>query len=88
MSTPTAVWRFACSVSRRASSQGTALYLRRDVLEGYAKRRRREVVLVIRGERTPDYELVSQRPRWWLNAARTRADEWVSARRLRDFAGG
>jgi hypothetical protein len=65
---------------------GNALYFRRDLLEAYAKRRRREVVLVMRGERTPDYELVMSRPRWYVNAARARADEWVFARRLRDLA--
>ena len=65
---------------------GNALYLRRDLLEAYAKRRRREVVIVVRGERTPDYELVMRRPRWYVNAARDRADEWAFARRLRDLA--
>jgi hypothetical protein len=65
---------------------GSALYLRRDLLEAYAKRRRRDVVIVVRGERTPDYEVVMGRPRWYLNAARDRADEWVFARRLRDLA--
>jgi hypothetical protein len=65
---------------------GNALYLRRDLLEAYAKRRRREVVIVVRGERTPDYELVMSRPRWYVNAGPTRADEWAFARRLRDLA--
>jgi hypothetical protein len=65
---------------------GTAFYLRRDLLETYAKRRRREVVIVVRGERALDYELVVGRPRWYVNAARDRADEWAFARRLRDLA--
>lgn len=64
---------------------GSALYVRRDVLESYAKRRRREVVLIVRGERQPEYELISRRPRWYVNAARSRADEWAFARRLKDL---
>lgn len=70
----------------REFESGNALYLRRDLLEAYAKRRRREVVIVVRGERTPDYELVMSRPRWYVNAARDRVDEWAFARRLRDLA--
>jgi hypothetical protein len=70
----------------REFESGNALYLRRDLLEAYAKRRRREVVIVARGERTPDYELIMGRPRWYVNAARERADEWAFARRLRDLA--
>jgi hypothetical protein len=64
---------------------GDGLYLRRDLLEAYAKRRRREVVIIARGERSPDYELVIGRPRWYLNAARDRADEWAFVRCLRDL---
>lgn len=55
---------------------GSLLYIRQDVLEAYARRRRREVVLVVRGERQPDYELVSRRPRWYVNAAQACSDEW------------
>jgi hypothetical protein len=62
---------------------GNALYIRRDVLELYARSLRREVVLVVRGERQPDYELISGRPRWYLNAVRSNADEWVFGRWLR-----
>jgi hypothetical protein len=64
---------------------GNALYFRRDLLEAYARGRRREAVIVVRGERTPDYELIRGRQRWYVNAARERADEWAFARR-RDLA--
>jgi len=64
---------------------GHALFIRRDVLEGYASRLGREVVLMVRGERQPDYELVSSRPRWYLNAVRSNADEWAFGRRPRDL---
>jgi hypothetical protein len=65
--------------------RGNALYIRRDVLDSYAKRRKREVVLVVRGERQPEYELISDRPRWYINAAVARADEWGFARRLKNL---
>jgi hypothetical protein len=65
---------------------GTALYIRRDLLEAYARSRRREVVIVVRGDRTLDYGLVARRQRWYVNAARERADEWAFARRLGDLA--
>jgi hypothetical protein len=74
-----------CS-SALVSSNRATFYLRRDLLQAYTKRRRREVVIVARGERTPDYELVMKRPRWYVNAARGRADEWAFARLLRDLA--
>ncbi|WP_157260845.1 NACHT domain-containing protein [Patulibacter minatonensis] len=64
---------------------GNALYIRRDVLEGYAKSLQREVVLVVRGERQPDYELVRSRPQWYLNAVRSNAHEWAFGRRLSDL---
>jgi hypothetical protein len=64
---------------------GNGLYLRRDLLERYAKRRRREVVLIVRGERQPDYELIRGHPQWYVNAARSHADEWVFGRRLSEL---
>jgi hypothetical protein len=64
---------------------GNGLYVRRDLLESYAKRRRREVVLVVRGERQPDYELIHEHPQWYVNAAHSHADEWVFGRRLSDL---
>ena len=64
---------------------GNAPFVRRDLIERYAKRRRREVVLVVRGERQPDYELVRKHPQWYVNAARSHADEWQFARCLNDL---
>ena len=66
---------------------GHVLYIREDVLLRYARRRRREVVFVVRGERQPDYELVSDRPGWFVNIAQQRADEWAFVRRVRDVRG-
>jgi hypothetical protein len=65
---------------------GDALFLRRDLIERYAKLRQREVVLVVRGERQPDYELINKHPQWYVNAAQARADEWVFGRRLTDLS--
>jgi hypothetical protein len=65
---------------------GNILYIRRDLLEAYARRRRREVVLVTRGERQPDYDLMRRRPRWLVNTAQSRIDEWIVVRRLQEFA--
>lgn len=73
------------SCERLVFESGSVLYVWRDILEGYAKSRRREIVLIVRGERQPEYELISLRPRWYLNAARSRADEWAFARRLKDL---
>lgn len=66
-------------------ASGHLLYVRRDVLETYARRQGSEVVLVVRGTRHPDYELVSGQPRWYTNIGRTRADEWAIVRRLIEF---
>jgi hypothetical protein len=71
-------------LSPQGFETGNILYLRRDVLEAYARRQGCDVVLVIRGERQPDYELISGRPRWLVNIARARADEWMFIRRLQE----
>lgn len=57
-------------------TSGNLLYVREDVLDAYAKSRRRKVILFAFGERQPSYELVRGRPRWFLNVGRDRADEW------------
>lgn len=67
--------------------RGQLLYIREDLLTAYAQLRGREIVITARGERQAAYEITRRRPRWYLNMARSRSDEWKHARHLAQLTG-